>query len=100
MKKDKKITGKITKTIERLADHGNIEDYFHKADDAARETFPDMHTCLDIRNTLRAMMPATTFFDGYEGSGCGPDCADFRFYTQDGKWIKVSVEEIEETTLQ
>lgn len=95
MKKDKD-----KETIERLADDGNIENHFDRADDVARETFPDMLVCLDVRNCLRAMIQATIFFDGYEGSGCGPNCADFRFYTQDGKWIKVSVEEIEETTLQ
>jgi len=92
MKKDKT-------TIERLADDGNIEDHFDRADEAAREAFPDMHSCLDIRNTFRAIMPSTTFFDGYEGSGCGPDAADFRFYTQDGKLVKVSVEEIAEAVL-
>ena len=91
---------KDKKTIERLTDDGAIEDHFDRADDAARETFPDMHACLNIRNCLRGIMAATTFFDGYEGSGCGPDCADFRFYTTDGKWIKVSVEEIKTTTLQ
>ena len=69
-------------------------DYFDKTDELARDNFINMDLCLDIRNCLRAMISATTFFDSYEGSGCGPNCADFRFYTQDGKWIKISVEEL------
>tara|TARA_R110000796_G_scaffold100245_1_gene208897 strand:+ start:662 stop:955 length:294 start_codon:yes stop_codon:yes gene_type:complete len=95
----KMTISKVKKIIERLADDDNIEDHFDRADEAAREAFPNMHSCLDIRNTFRAMMKATTFFDGHEGSGCGPDAADFRFYTQDGKLVKVSVEEIEDVIL-
>ena len=69
------------------------EDQFETGNDLARKQFPNMHLCLDIRNSLRAMIKATTFFDGYEGSGCSPDTADFRFYTKDGSWIKVSISE-------
>jgi|ETNmetMinimDraft_8_1059916.scaffolds.fasta_scaffold97204_2 hypothetical protein len=89
---------KNKKTIERLTDDGNLEDRFDAADNLARNEFPHMCLCLDIRNSLRAMIKATIFFDGYEGSGCGPMCSDFRFYTTDGRWIKVSVEE--QSTLQ
>ena len=75
----------------RLTDDGDIEDHFYKADDLARKEFTDMHLCLDIRNSLRAMIKATNFFDEHEGSGCGPVSADFRFYTKDGKHVAVSI---------
>ena len=75
-----------------VADNG---DQFETADDLARKQFPDMHLCLDIRNSLRAMIKATTFFDEHEGSGCGPVSADFRFYTKDGKHIAVTITEID-----
>ena len=71
---------------------------FCTAEEVARKQFPEMSLCLDIRNCLRAMIGATTFLDEYEGSGCSPWSADFRFYTPDGKWIKITVEE--QSTLQ
>ena len=71
------------------------EDQFEIVDDLARKQFPDMHLCLDIRNSLRAMIKAIIFFDEHEGSGCGPVSADFRFYTKNGKHVAVSITEID-----